>query len=62
MTPQVEPSKVSEGASDQTVHRLLDKIDEICDDARDGGLSCEDVRTLEKAWKAIMTIESVKRL
>lgn len=55
-------TKVDPPKADQTVHRLLDKIDEICDDARDGGFSCEDVRTLEKAWKAIMTIESVKRL
>ena len=40
--------------ADQTIQRLLDKIDKICDDARDnGGLTSEDVRTLEKAWCAI---------
>ena len=42
--------------AEQTIQRLLDKIDKICDDARDnGGLTGEDVRTLEKAWCAIAT-------
>lgn len=40
--------------AEQTIQCLLDKIDKICDDARDnGGLTSEDVRTLEKAWCAI---------
>ena len=39
---------------EQTVQHLLDKIDKVCDEARDnGGLNDEDVRTLEKAWCAI---------
>lgn len=41
---------------EQTVQHLLDKIDKVCDEARDnGGLNDEDVRTLEKAWCAIET-------
>lgn len=39
---------------EQTVQHLLDKIDKVCDEARDnGGLDDEDVHTLEKAWCAI---------
>lgn len=48
--------------ADQSLHCLLDKIDEICDDARDdGGLSSDDVRTLEKAWKAICVIHDLTK-
>lgn len=39
---------------EQTIERLLDKIDKVCDNGRDRGtLTCEEVRTLEKAWCAI---------
>ena len=46
--------------AEQSIGVLLDKIDAVCDDARDdGGLSSEDVRTLEKAWCAIATIKAL---
>ncbi len=48
--------------AEQSLQHLLDKIDKICDEARDGGgLTSEDVRTLEKAWQAIRTIECLKK-
>lgn len=40
--------------ADQTLHCLLDKIDQICDDAKDDGyLSDEEVRVLYRAWGTI---------
>ena len=46
--------------AEQSMHCLLEKIDKVCDEARDGGgLSSEDVRTLEKAWCAVATIKAV---
>ncbi len=48
--------------AEQSLQHLLDKIDKVCDEARDGGgLTAEDVRTLEKAWCAIHTIECLKK-
>ncbi len=48
--------------AEQSMQHLLDKIDKVCDDARDeGGLTAEDVRTLEKAWCAIATIKCVTK-
>lgn len=48
--------------AEQSMHYLLDKIDKICDDARDSdGLTNEDVRTLEKAWKAICVIRDLTK-
>ena len=47
---------------EQTVEHLLDKIDEVCDAARDnGGLDDEDGRALEKAWWALETAMRVAK-
>ncbi len=48
--------------AEQSMQHLLDKIDKVCDEARDGGgLTTEDVRTLEKAWCAIQVIKCVTK-
>ncbi len=50
-------TELMKARQEQTIQHLLDKIDKICDQARDGGgLTAEDVRTLEKAWCTIHTI------
>lgn len=54
----MESKELMKARAEQSMSKLLDKIDEICDDARDGGLTSEDVRTLEKAWCAIVTIKT----
>ena len=55
----MEMKELMKARAEQSMTELLDKIDEVCDDARDGGLSSEDVRTLEKAWCAIHTIKTL---
>lgn len=56
----METKELMKARAEQSMHCLLEKIDKVCDEARDGGgLSSEDVRTLEKAWCAVATIKAV---
>ena len=56
----MEMKELMKARAEQSRHCLLEKIDKVCDEARDGGgLSSEDVRTLEKAWCAVATIKAV---
>ena len=56
----MEMKELMKARAEQSMHCLLEKIDEVCDEARDGGgLSDEAVRTLEKAWCAVATIKAV---
>lgn len=56
----MEMKELMKARAEQSMHSLLEKIDKVCDEARDGGgLSGEDVRTLEKAWCAVATIKAV---
>ena len=56
----METKELMKARAEQSMHCLLEKIDKVCDEARDGGgLSDEDVRVLEKAWCAIATIKAV---
>lgn len=56
----MEMKELMKARAEQSMHCLLEKIDKVCDEARDsGGLSGEDVRTLEKAWCAVATIKAV---
>ena len=55
----MEMKELMKARAEQSMHCLLEKIDEVCDEARDGGgLSDEDVRVLEKAWCAVATIKA----
>ena len=55
----MEMKELMKARAEQSMHCHLEKIDKVCDEARDGGgLSSEDVRTLEKAWCAIATIKA----
>lgn len=56
----MELKELLKARAEQSITHLLDKIDVICDDARDdGGLTSDDVRTLEKAWCTIHTIKTI---
>ena len=56
----METKELMKARAEQSMHCLIEKIDKVCDEARDGGgLSDEDVRVLEKAWCAIATIKAV---
>lgn len=56
----MELKELMKARAEQSLQHLLDKIDKVCDEARDGGgLTSEDVRTLEKAWCAVQTIKCV---
>ena len=56
----MEMKELMKARAEQSMHCLLEKIDKVCEEARDGGgLSSEDVRTLEKAWCAVATIKAV---
>lgn len=56
----METKELMKARAEQSMHCLLEKIDKVCDEARDsGGLNGEDVRVLEKAWCAIATIKAV---
>ena len=58
----MEMKELMKARAEQSLQNLLDKIDKVCDEARDeGGLTAEDVRTLEKAWYAISTIKCVTK-
>ena len=56
----MEMKELMKARAEQSMHCLLEKIDKVCDEARDSGsLSGEDVRTLEKAWCTIATMKAV---
>lgn len=56
----METKELIKMRADQTLHCLLDKVDKICDDAKDNDyLSDEDVRTLAKAWCTIPTLKTL---
>lgn len=56
----MEIKELMKARAEQSLQHLLDKIDKVCDEARDGGgLTAEDVRTLEKAWCAVKLAKEV---
>ncbi len=58
----MEMKELMKARAEQTLTHLLEKIDRVCDNARDdGGLTAEDVRTQEKAWCTVRLVEEMMK-